>query len=50
MSYNVDSVTPYWFLAGVVSYGPRDCGTAGFPGVYSKVADFLQWISSSIRD
>lgn len=23
---------PYWLLVGVVSYGPKDCGTWGYPG------------------
>lgn len=27
----------YWFLAGVVSYGPSECGTDNFPGVYTRV-------------
>lgn len=31
-------------LIGVVSFGPRLCGTKGVPGVYSKVRHYIDWI------
>jgi len=34
-----------WFLEGIISWG-SECGKRGWPGVYSRVATFHNWISS----
>lgn len=39
---------PY-YIAGVVSYGSDPCGKENIPGVYTKVADYLEWIVDNIR-
>lgn len=39
-----------WFSTGVVSFGPRACGTKGMPGVYARVAHFVPWILDTIAD
>lgn len=38
-----------WSVVGVVSFGPLPCGMHGWPGVYTKVADFVPWIIGKMR-
>merc|ERR1719334_753980 len=44
---NVDGKT---VLYGVVSWGPKACATKGYPGVYAKVSNALEWIKSTIAE
>ncbi|XP_014372115.2 CLIP domain-containing serine protease 2 [Papilio machaon] len=37
-----------WFVVGVVSYGPSPCGTSNWPGVYTRVSSYIEWIQSKI--
>lgn len=36
--------------AGIVSYGPRNCGTPDVPGVYTRTSKYIEWIESKIRE
>ncbi len=36
-----------WVLTGIVSTG-YGCARAGYPGIYTKVADFIPWIEQTI--
>jgi len=39
----------YWYLAGLVSYGPSPCGQEGWPGVYTRVSKYINWIESQLQ-
>ena len=39
----------FWKLIGVVSFGPRKCGTEGVPGVYTKVRHYIDWILENVE-
>lgn len=41
--------TGRWTAVGVVSFGPSPCGMPGWPGVYTRVIDFVPWILSKMR-
>ena len=38
-----------WTVIGVVSFGPSPCGMQGWPGVYTKIYDYVPWILNNIR-
>ena len=37
-------------LLGVVSFGPRLCGTKGVPGVYTRMRHYIDWILDNIHE
>lgn len=38
----------HWYQAGIVSFGPSPCD-ASIPGVYTRVAGYVKWISDTIN-
>lgn len=37
------------FQQGIVSYGPKICGIQGLPGVYTRVAYYMDWILDNLK-
>ena len=38
-----------WKLVGIVSFGPKKCGTENVPGVYTRVRHHISWIRKVIE-
>lgn len=49
MAIDTSTRTAYWYLAGVVSFGPSPCGLEGWPGVYTRMGNYVEWIESKLR-
>lgn len=41
---------PRYVQFGIVSFGTRACGVQNFPGVYTRVDYYLDWILDNLRD
>lgn len=38
-----------WMQLGLVSYGTSRCGQPGFPGVYTRISEYMDWIVANIK-
>ncbi|KAJ6637212.1 Phenoloxidase-activating factor 3 [Pseudolycoriella hygida] len=41
--------TDRYALLGIVSFGPRTCGVSNFPGVYTRVSSYIDWILDNME-
>ncbi|XP_055601410.1 CLIP domain-containing serine protease B15-like [Uranotaenia lowii] len=39
-----------WYQSGIVSFGARFCGSEGFPGIYTNVAEYIDWMTEVVND
>ena len=46
--YNIDSIKCMYTILGVTSYGHTNCGSAGVPGIYTRVSNYLDWIEAIV--
>ncbi|XP_050293674.1 melanization protease 1-like [Anthonomus grandis grandis] len=44
-----DDFSAIYIQQGIVSFGPRFCGLPGYPGVYTLVAHYMDWILDNIK-
>lgn len=42
------AMNQHWYLEGLISHG-RGCGNKMFPGVYTRVTSYLEWIVESMK-
>lgn len=49
MRYDRAAAYPHWYLAGIVSFGPKPCGVVSVPGVYTRVGEYVDWMLANMR-
>ncbi|KAF5271718.1 hypothetical protein FQA39_LY08041 [Lamprigera yunnana] len=38
-----------WYVIGIVSFGPASCGLEGWPGIYTRVTEYIPWIVRNLK-
>ena len=34
---------------GIISFGPSNCGTRGYPSIYTRVSHYMDWILNNMK-
>lgn len=42
-------ISDQFYLEGLVSFGPKKCGSDDIPGVYTRVSGHIDWILSNLK-
>ncbi|XP_060534542.1 serine protease grass-like [Cylas formicarius] len=42
--------SPRYIQYGIVSFGPRQCGADGQPGIYTRIGSYIQWILDNMEE
>ncbi|XP_060535684.1 CLIP domain-containing serine protease HP8-like [Cylas formicarius] len=42
--------SPRYIQYGILSFGPRQCGADGQPGIYTRVGSYIQWILDNMEE
>ena len=42
--------TPRYVQYGIVSFGTLHCGNEGYPGVYTRLSYYLDWVLDNMTD
>lgn len=49
LTYSDGAGTNYFYAAGIVSYGRADCGQHNWPGIYTNIGSYMDWIEANVK-
>lgn len=49
MVLDITNTEHNYIAYGIVSIGPRNCGMKNSPSVYTRVADYIDWIRNHLQ-
>lgn len=49
MSPVIEEESENWYIVGITSYGPSQCASPGWPGIYTRIDPYIDWILSQVE-